>query len=227
MKLILTCEHGGNKIPKPYPSYFDNHATILNSHRGYDLGALNLFNHLKSLAHFSAFSETSRLLIELNRSLHHKNLFSEVSKSLSENEKEEIISRYYLEYRDEVETVIKKYLKTSKKVVHLSVHSFTPVLNSVTRKCDIGLLYDSRNASEKGFCKQLKKEILKIDNTLNVRYNYPYLGKADGFTSYLRKQCNKNYIGVELEVNQKFSINNKINEDLKAVLFSAIKNSIS
>jgi predicted N-formylglutamate amidohydrolase len=227
MKLVLTCEHGGNKIPKPYASYFENSATILNSHRGYDLGALDLFNHLKSLAHFSAFSETSRLLIELNRSLHHKNLFSEISKSLSENEKEEILSRYYLEYRDEVETVIKKHLKTSKKVVHLSVHSFTPILNTETRDCDIGLLFDSRNKEEKAFCKSLKKEILLIDNSLNIRFNYPYLGKADGFTTYLRKQCPKNYLGVELEVNQKFSINNKINEVLKAALFFAIKNGIS
>ncbi|MBU2938472.1 hypothetical protein KO494_02870 [Lacinutrix sp. C3R15] len=57
-----------------------------------------------------------------------------------------------------------------------------------------------------------KEEILKLDNTLQVRYNYPYLGKADGFTTYLRKQDYKNYIGIELEINQKHSKNNVINK---------------
>ncbi|WP_452228709.1 N-formylglutamate amidohydrolase [Lacinutrix sp. MEBiC02404] len=226
MKLLLTCEHGGNKIPMQYQSHFTNHEAILNSHRGYDLGALDVFNHLKSLADFSEYSETSRLLIELNRSLHHKNLFSEFSKQLSENEKEKLISRYYLEYREGLEAVLAKLLKPNKKVVHISVHSFTPILNDKKRDCDIGLLYDSRIASEKAFSKNLKKEILKLDNTLNVRFNYPYLGKADGFTTHLRKQFHKNYIGIELEINQKFTTSNKMDSKLKAVLFAAIKNSI-
>lgn len=227
MKMLLTCEHGGNKIPMQYQSYFANHEAVLDTHRGYDLGALDLFNHLKSLANFSEYSETSRLLIELNRSLHHKNLFSEFSKQLSENEKEKLISRYYLEYREALEALLAKQLKPNKKVVHISVHSFTPILNNKKRDCDIGLLYDSRNASEKAFSMHLKKEILKLDNRLNVRFNYPYLGKADGFTTHLRKQLHKNYIGIELEVNQKFATNNIMDSTLKAVLFSAIKNSIT
>ncbi|MBQ0788263.1 MAG: N-formylglutamate amidohydrolase, partial [Oceanihabitans sp.] len=214
MKMLLTCEHGGNNIPMPYQSYFANHKAILNTHRGYDLGALDLFNHLKSLANFSAYSEISRLFIELNRSLHHKNLFSEFSKQLSENEKEKLISRYYLEYREAIEAVLIKQLQPNKKVVHISVHSFTPILNNKKRDCDIGLLYDSRNPSEKAFSKHLKKEILKLDNTLHVRFNYPYLGKADGFTTYLRKQFNKNYLGIELEVNQKFATNNTMDSRL-------------
>jgi hypothetical protein len=38
---------------------------------------------------------------------------------------------------------------------------------------------------------------------LRVRSNYPYLGKGDGFTSFLRKRHGSSqYIGIELEVNQ-------------------------
>lgn len=210
-----------------YQSYFANHQAVLNTHRGYDLGALDVFNHLKSLVFFSEYSETSRLLIELNRSLHHKNLYSEFSKQLSENEKEILISRYYLEYREGLEAVLTKELQSTKKIVHISVHSFVPILNKEKRNCDIGVLFDSRIASEKAFSKHLKKEILKLDNTLNVRFNYPYLGKADGFTTHLRKQFNKNYIGIELEINQKFATNNTIDNKLKTLLFSAIKKSIT
>ena len=54
-----------------------------------------------------------------------------------------------------------------------------------------------------------KEEILAIDKNLRIRFNYPYLGISDGFTSYLRKKFNqKNYVGIELEVNQKFLSDN-------------------
>jgi hypothetical protein len=39
---------------------------------------------------------------------------------------------------------------------------------------------------------------------LRVRRNYPYLGRADGLTTYLRRRFPAGaYIGVELEVNQR------------------------
>ncbi|MEO8932838.1 MAG: N-formylglutamate amidohydrolase, partial [Xanthomarina sp.] len=56
------------------------------------------------------------------------------------------------------------------------------------------------------------------------RFNYPYLGKADGFTSYLRKQFPKNYLGIEIEVNQKFSKNNVIDSQLKQNLYGLLEN---
>ena len=80
MTLILTCEHGGNDIPENYKFVFHNASKQLRTHRGYDLGALDVFEYLKDLSGFSVYSKTSRLLIELNRSLHHNNLFSEFTK---------------------------------------------------------------------------------------------------------------------------------------------------
>jgi predicted N-formylglutamate amidohydrolase len=224
MKLVLTCEHGGNIILKDYVSIFKNQQNVLNSHRGYDLGSLDLFNFLKPLSDFSASSETSRLLIELNMSLNNKNLFSEYSKGLSKTEKENLIQSYYLVYRNKVEKEIQSFIEAGELVLHLSVHSFTPVLNEDIRNCDIGLLFDSRRSSEKQFCKSFKADLVKENPKYRVRFNYPYLGKADGFTTYLRKQFPENYMGIELEINQKFSINNKMDEKLKQNLFNVIKN---
>ena len=194
MKLVLTCEHGGNHIPKKYNSYFNENQSILNTHKGYDLGSLDLFKTLKPLSDYSKFNETSRLLIELNRSLHHNNLFSEFSKPISKQEKQHLFNRYYIPYRNDIENVIENFIERGERVLHISVHSFTPILNNVERNCEIGLLYDSSNANEKQFCKQLKREIKTLNPDLNVRYNYPYLGKADGFTTYLRKQFPENYL---------------------------------
>jgi predicted N-formylglutamate amidohydrolase len=198
MKIILTCEHGGNEVPKHLQHLFLSNKQILHTHKGLDLGALDLFNQLKPLAYFSISSTTSRLLIELNRSLHHKNLFSEFSKTLSTSEKKELIDSYYLGYRNKVESSIKNYIKEGNEVLHISVHSFTPILNSIERNCDIGLLYDSSNTDEKEFSHEFRKKILEQNSLLKVRYNYPYLGKMDGFTTYLRKQFPCSYIGIEI-----------------------------
>jgi len=222
VKLVLTCEHGGNFVPQEHKHLFYD-KTVLQSHRGYDLGSLDVFNHLKPLAEASKHSERSRLLIELNRSLHHKNLFSEYSKVLPDTKKKVLISGYYSKYRNDVESTIRNHIKENQTVLHISVHSFTPNLNGEERHCDIGLLFDSKKAEERDFCKQLKKDLLQIDNTINVRFNYPYLGKADGFTTFLRKQFSSHYIGIELEINQKHSKNNIMETKIKNVLFSALK----
>ncbi|MCK0158523.1 N-formylglutamate amidohydrolase [Cellulophaga sp. F20128] len=223
MTLLLTCEHGGNHIPNNYRSYFKNKDAVLNSHRGYDLGALHLFSVLKEIASYSKYSTTSRLVIELNRSLHHKHLFSAYTKSLSNTAKEQLIKEYYTRYREEVTAEIKKRITAQEFVLHIAVHSFTPILNGTERNCDIGLLFDSTKPNEKDFCRHFKQEIKKLDATINVRYNYPYLGKSDGFPTFLRKLFPKNYIGIELEVNQKFSNQNKFPNHLNETLLNALK----
>jgi predicted N-formylglutamate amidohydrolase len=222
VRLVLTCEHGGNEIPEAYKKQFPND-TVLKMHRAYDLGALDLFQYLKPLSDVSFYNTTSRLFVELNRSLHHKMLFSEFTKNLSKIEKDNIIQDYYLPYRLRVEDKIRDYVNCSEEVFHLSIHSFTPQLNGNTRTCDIGLLYDSKQQREKEFCKNLKALLLKHNPNINVRFNYPYLGKADGFTTFMRKQFPKNYIGIEIEVNQKFAANNIIERELKEAIYKAVR----
>ncbi|TXD53268.1 MULTISPECIES: N-formylglutamate amidohydrolase [unclassified Polaribacter] len=223
MKLIITCEHGGNEIPEAQQHLFLSNKKVLQTHKGFDLGALDVYHQVSPLASFAIYSTTSRLLIELNRSLHHKNLFSEFSKSLSTSEKEKIITSYYLVYRNKVAKIIQKYIEQGNKVMHISVHSFTPVLNAIERNCDIGLLYDSSLTHEKAFAHQMKTALLQQDATLNVRYNYPYLGKADGFTTSLRKEFPENYIGIELEINQKYASDNLMDTAIKKALYTSIK----
>ena len=60
-----------------------------------------------------------------------------------------------------------------------------------------------------------------------VRFNSPYLGKADGFTTYLRKKFPDKYSGIELEVNQKFSKNNAFKSDLKTALYNSLSNLVN
>lgn len=221
MKLVLTSEHGGNIVPDDYKKLFTDKA-VLSTHRAYDLGALDLFQYLKPLADMSFHSKTSRLLIELNRSLFSKQLFSEFSKVLSEFEKSKLIDTYYVPYRTRVEHVIASYVASQQYVLHLSIHSFTPELSGNIRNADLGVLYDSQHKEEQEFCKLFKAKLLKEHPSLNIRFNYPYLGKADGFTTYLRKQFPINYMGIEIEVNQKFVYKNIMDLKLKDAIYKAI-----
>lgn len=210
-KYIFTCEHGGNKIPYEFKNLFESHHSLLKTHRAYDIGILKVFKSFtRRFKSLNFYSEISRLLIELNRSPHHKNLFSEITKPLDSETKQHIIDKYYLPYRTRVENAVKKEIGNKHKVIHISFHSFTPSLKGVKRNADIGLLYDPKSKYEKEFCRQWRKEILHCENTLRVRFNYPYLGIADGFTSYLRANLgNNNYCGIELEINQKLLTNSK------------------
>lgn len=222
MKLILTCEHGGNEIPPPYLPLFRSAGDVLESHRGYDPGALQLFTELMDLAVFAKHNTISRLLVELNRSLHHPQLFSEFTKDLSSEEKKEILDNLYLPYRNEVEEQIGKSIASGENLLHLSIHSFTPRLHGKERNADVGLLYDPSRKWEKEICRDFKTLLLKDDPALKVRFNYPYLGTADGFTTYLRKKFPKHYAGIEIEVNQKHVKKGLLDNDLKKQFYKAV-----
>ncbi|MBN2326643.1 MAG: N-formylglutamate amidohydrolase [Candidatus Omnitrophica bacterium] len=205
MKLILTCEHGGNQIPPEHQSLFEGHEALLNSHRGFDLGALNAARRLAD--RFSAplfYSTTSRLLVDLNRSRSHPHLFSEITKPLPTEVKEAILLNYYNPYRGDVEKAIGEAFGENKAALHISVHSFTPIWEGLERKADIGILYDPSRAKEKQFARRWQRKLREIHGDWVVRRNDPYRGKADGFVTHLRRRFSPHeYVGIELEINQK------------------------
>lgn len=197
-------------MPDAYAGLFQDRQDLLGSHRGYDIGALELFQDLKTLGNKSFYAETTRLLVELNRSPHHRHLFSAVTRELPQNEQKHIVQTYYFPYRDQVEHLIHDFVMAGRQVLHLSVHTFTPVLEGAERQTDIGLLYDPKRTLEQSFCRAWKKQLQQEEASLQVRFNYPYLGIADGFPTYLRRKFTEGqYAGVELEVNQKYPLGDR------------------
>jgi predicted N-formylglutamate amidohydrolase len=86
------------------------------------------------------------------------------------------------------------------------VHSFTPLFAGKVRTTDLGLLYDPQRASESRFITHWRKELEQHStNELTIHRNRPYRGTSDGFTTSLRKQySNECYLGIELELSQKW-----------------------
>lgn len=203
--LILTCEHAVNTIPYEYTALFKHQAEVLKTHRGIDIGAKAMADHLAQYlpCDFYQSAEVSRLLIDCNRSLKNKHCFSEWTHDLNMQEKNQIIERYYHSFRLPVINHINALIGEKKSVLHLSIHSFTPVLKGEKRNADIGLLYDPKRVLEKKFALEWKNQLTHETPEYRVRMNYPYLGTSDGFTQSLRKRYHeKQYIGLELESNQ-------------------------
>lgn len=203
--LLVTCEHGGNRIPARYQALFAGFEPLLRSHRGYDPGALALARDLASaLAAPLFFSTTSRLLIDLNRSIGHPFLYSAATRDAPASVRREILDRFYLPYRDRVEAHIAAEIAAGRRVIHLASHSFTPVLDGVVRTADIGLLYDPARPGEVELCRCWQHRLKTTASAWKVRRNYPYTGRSDGLTAHLRRRFAADaYVGVELEINHK------------------------
>jgi predicted N-formylglutamate amidohydrolase len=149
-------------------------------------------------------STVSRLVIDLNRSLGHPRLFSEATRSAPAEVRARVVETYYRPYRTEVEGLVRDAVARSRRVVHISSHSFTPVLNGSVRRADVGLLYDPARRGESALCGRWKDSLRAAAPALRVRRNYPYAGKGDGLTAHLRRTFAPGiYVGVELEVNQR------------------------
>jgi predicted N-formylglutamate amidohydrolase len=204
-QIIVSCEHGGNRIPPNYRSLFLRRTRLLQSHRGYDRGALWLARWLARRLGAPLYAATvSRLLIDLNRSLHNSRVFSDITRSLDPAEREWIVDRYYRPHRELLENHIREVTASGTGVVHLAIHTFTPRLRGDTRTADVGLLYDPRRSSELELCLTWQRHIAEMSPALRVRRNYPYRGTADGLTPHLRRQLPPRlYAGIELEVNQR------------------------
>lgn len=206
--LLLSCEHAGNAIPATWRGLFDGQQALLDSHRGLDIGALEAARRLaRRLDAPLLAARWSRLLVDLNRSPGHPRLFGPATRSLPAGQREAIMSRCYHPYRDQLRARAATAIAAGQRVVHVSVHSFTPVLDGVARRADIGLLYDPARGGEQRLCLRWQRALEAHDAGLRVRRNYPYRGTADGLVTALRREFSpREYAGVELEINQRHAL---------------------
>ena len=212
--LILTCEHASNKLPAAFRSAVP--AEVLRTHRAYDIGALAVFRKLVKFAkpEFYCEGKFSRLFVDLNRTITNKSAFSEYYEQLDKATASKVKAQataYWSEYRAAIEKFVDSALKpktraakSEPEIVHLGIHSFTPELNGKVRNTDIGILYDPSRPQECELAQVIKDEIKRLYPAMKVRFNYPYKGTSDGLTTTLRKKFGSRYVGIEIEINQKF-----------------------
>lgn len=206
--LLLSCEHGGNRVPVRWRNLFSGAETVLETHRGYDLGIGPFARWLaRELGAPLQLAEVTRLLVELNRSPGHPGLFSEFSRKLGPDQREALLEQHYHPYRKAMVDRIDQVLTARGRVCHLSLHSFTPVLKGEERNADVGLLYDPLRRLEMEFCRYWQTQIVSRGEGWRVRRNYPYRGIMDSFVVLLRRLFPEDvYLGIELELNQRWPL---------------------
>ncbi len=185
--VLITCEHASFDIPKEQRHLFRGRERFLRSHRGWDFGALPVAQSLGDYFGAKVFAGSySRLLVDLNRP-------AEFAAS------REVLKKYHTPHWRAVQRDVERL----SPVIHIAVHSFTPVLRGEKRKADIGLLFDPRRASEAVFCDKWQR-LLQRKSDWCIRKNSPYKGTGQGLAKELRKTFSpRQYIGIELEMNQK------------------------
>ncbi len=205
--VLLSCEHGGNAVPNAYRKLFRPYRELLQTHRGWDPGTQQLGERWqKELGCELQLATVTRLLADLNRSPRHRSVFSEVTRNLPAAEKQTLLAHFHTPHRTRVQNAITEAVQQGQRVLHIGIHSFTPVLNGEVRTADIGLLYDPARTWEADIARQWR-QLLKQHETTRVRMNYPYLGTSDGLTTFLRTQFPVDcYAGIELEINQRFPL---------------------
>lgn len=222
---LITCEHAEEKIPAPFSHNTELSKKNLPEHTFFDPGARSIAKSLAKHLNTDCYSgSVSRQIVDCNRSLHHPSLFGKHLPHLSKGEKEEILNLYYYPMRTQTLNFIRNNLQQNRRVIHLSVHSFTPIWNGELRPIDLGFLYDPTRKTERELVDALIRALRNNEPDFRYRRNAPYLGKADGHCTALRKQfSNEVYLGLELEFNQSLiDSTGKPGHGIKAILKTMI-----
>lgn len=205
LRPLVTAEHGGNRVPDPFLPLFAGHAGLLASHRGWDPGSADLAGALAEALSAAFFVATiTRLLVDLNRSEHNPRVFSEVTSALPPEDRERLLEIFHRPHRQRVTDHVAGEIEKGFDVLHLGVHSFTPVLAGAVRRADLALLYDPARPAERALVGEWVGGLKARLPDLRIMRNDPYRGTSDGLTTTLRKRfADPRYLGIEIEVNQR------------------------
>ncbi len=199
---LISCEHAVNTVPPDYAALFPDPA-LLNSHRGWDPGALDAARSWAATLDAPLFTASAtRLLCDCNRSPSNPSVWSSATRALSRPEKTAILAVWHTPHREAIRECVAHMLKDFAFVIHLAAHSFTPELDGKVRKMDIGLLYDPSRRTEKTLASAWRKELRQTLPRVRVQLNAPYRGISDGLPTALRRKFDEHYLGFEVEFNQ-------------------------
>lgn len=182
---LVICDHAANRIPASLKSLGLKKAD-LSRHIALDIGAEAVSRHLaKKLDIPAVVACYSRLVVDLNRAPQHRECMPHVSDhtavpanlDLSEAARKRRLQEIYWPYQDQVGHQVDRLAKRVKRPLLLAVHSYTPVMDGVSRPWHISLLWNK----EEKIAKKVIAEIRKNNPGLLVGENEPYSLKGERF----------------------------------------------
>jgi predicted N-formylglutamate amidohydrolase len=200
--LVVTCEHGGNRLPN-WLSAQPADRPWLESHWGWDLGAVDLSRVLAERSGgIGVFCQTSRLVCDCNRPVDHPCWIRQeveghplsFNQALDDLERQRRRHEIHDAFHAAVDQVLAQ--RRQDRALLLSVHSFTPQLGGDRRWMDVGVLFDDHRPLAETLAALLG------DRGLRPALNEPYSG-YDGLIYSANRQGRAHAVAyLELEVRQ-------------------------
>jgi len=143
-KILLTCEHASNRLPRPYNWSVDDQ-WVKTTHWAYDIGAFEFAKELaQELGVVLVSAQFSRLLVDPNRPLASETLFRQdadgkrldINRHMTKSDRNWRIWHYYLPFHQTLGEVARKI---DPRLI-LSIHSFNPSYEGSQRDFDLGVL---------------------------------------------------------------------------------------
>ena len=142
-------------------------------------------------------------LIDVTRSLRHRQLFPPMTRAWPEADRRRLIELVYQPYRTQLLAAIRTMMVRSAAVIHLAVRTFELRSKGKLRRADLGLAYEPARDDEVDFCLDWIDEMYEGAPMLRVRRNYPRRGTVDCITKAMRSEfADQNYIGIEVLLNR-------------------------
>ncbi len=201
---MVTCEHAVARVPPRWRTALAGRRGLLRTHRAFDRGAIAAARTIARAVETEVLAaDVTRLLADTNRAETNPAVFGLLARGLDAEEREALLRLHHRPHRRRVARTVDRAIAARGRVVHVAVHSFTPVLRGRRRDVDVGLLFDPRREGEVRFAEAWRDAIRAREPRLRVARNRPYRGWTDGLATALREaRGDGEYVGVELELNQ-------------------------
>lgn len=208
--LVVTCEHARRDVPEALGD-LGLDAEALESHVAWDPGALHVATAVADRFGAARFlGEYTRLVADLNRGPTNPDVVPEVAfgvpvpanRGLSAAARADRLERYHRPYWDGVRAAVATSLEAHPRVLHLSVHSFTPEYAGRVRTVDLGVMFDPARPLEQAIADAWIPAFGAAGFV--SRENEPYDGREDALVTALRRERSiERYAGIEVEINQR------------------------
>lgn len=178
--VLLVCDHASDRIPHALGN-MGLDPLGLRSHLAVDIGAGALTRCLATSLEASAvLAGYSRLVVDCNRDLMDPGAFLEFgdgmvvpgNRNLTREEKNARAVAIYWPYHQAIDRQIKRLSAGNRTPAVIAIHSFTPVLDGVSRPWEVGILWDSDKRVPQVLMQKLREA------GINVGDNEPYSGRA-------------------------------------------------
>lgn len=178
--VLLVCDHASRRLPRSVGDLGLDPAAR-RSHLAEDIGAGDLARRLaEALSATAVLAGYSRLVVDLNRDLLDAQAFLEYgdgvvvpgNRNLSQAERRARSEALYRPYHKAIHEQIRRLVAAARAPAVIAIHSFTPVLNGVSRPWEIGVLWDADRRIADILIERLRSDSFVVGD------NEPYSGQS-------------------------------------------------